>query len=130
MTELDQLAEGVTVAVVDDDDSMRGAITTLIDSLGGRADGYAAAEELLMSNRLGSYDCLILDVRMPGMGGLELQSRLAADCCRLPIVFITAHYSECERAKALAAGAVAFLRKPFSERELLDAIDVALRPNQ
>jgi two-component system response regulator FixJ len=114
------------VAIVDDDQSIREAIKTLLDSLGVCVDDFSSAEDFLNSGRSKACDCLILDVRMPQVGGLELQRRLAADNSRIPIVFITAHYSEEDRGKAMEGGAVAFLNKPFSEQELLAAIGLSL----
>jgi FixJ family two-component response regulator len=123
------LAAGARICVIDDDASMRSAITTLIGSHGLEAEGFSSAEEFLGSGRCRSYDCLILDVRMPGMGGLELQRRLITDENALPVVFITAHFNDDERDRAGKAGAVAFLRKPFTEAQLVNAIDISLRKN-
>jgi FixJ family two-component response regulator len=120
------LAPGTKLSVVDDDDSMREAIMSLIDSIGVSIEEFSSAQDFLRSERRLGFDCLILDVRMPGMNGLELQRRLAADQNRTPIVFITAHDSDEERTKALKAGAAGFLRKPFTEQELLGAISDAL----
>lgn len=122
--------EGARISVVDDDESMREAIKTLIGSMGFSVEEFSSAEDFLDSGRSQDFDCLILDVRMPGMGGLELQRRLAANSRRLPIVFITAHPIEEERAKAMAAGAVDFLNKPFTEQELLNAITASLAIRQ
>jgi FixJ family two-component response regulator len=114
------------ISIVDDDESMRTAIKTLIESIGLSAEDFASAEDFLTSGRSQVSTCLILDVRMPGMGGLELQRRLAACGRSLPIIFITAHYSEAERARAMEAGAVMFLSKPFSEDVLFKAISSTL----
>jgi FixJ family two-component response regulator len=111
---------------VDDDESVRQATKSLLKSLGLRAEAFSSAEEFLDSLYLWETDCLILDVRMPGMGGLELQRQLTAASVRIPIIFITAHGDQDVRSQALAAGAVAFLSKPFSEEALLDAIQIAL----
>ena len=126
MREEDTVAEGARISIVDDDESMREAIKTLIGSMGLSVEEFSSAEDFLNSGRSQDSDCLILDVRMPGLGGLELQRRLAADNCPVPIVFITAHYSEEERTSAIAAGAVDFLSKPFTEQELLKAIHASL----
>lgn len=126
MGENNTVAEGARISIVDDDESMRDAINTLVGSMGLIADGFSSAEDFLNSGRSQVCDCLILDVRMPGLGGLELQRRLAADNSPVPIVFITAHYSEEERARAIEAGAVDFLSKPFTEQELLKAIGASL----
>src|SRR5215213_5175563 len=115
------------VSIVDDDESVREAIKSLIRSVGLDADAYASAEEFLNSDHERDAACLILDLRMPGMGGLELQQRLAAADSRIPIIFITAHVSDTEaRARALASGAVDFLFKPFSEEALLNDVYAAL----
>ena len=126
MPENNMVAEGARISVVDDDESMREAIKTLIGSMGMSVEEFSSAEDFLYSGRSQVVDCLILDIRMPGLGGLELQRRLAADNRRIPIVFITAHYSEEERTRAMKAGAVDFLSKPFTEQELLNAISASL----
>jgi FixJ family two-component response regulator len=111
------------VAIVDDDESVREAIKSLLRSVGMVAEAYASAEEFLNSDSLKDFACLILDVQMPGMGGLELQDRLLSRQHRIPIIFITAHASDKEaRTRALQAGAVDFLYKPFSEEALLKAV--------
>src|SRR6267378_7273908 len=126
MRDNNMVAEGARISVVDDDESMREAIKTLIGSMGMSVEEFSSAEEFLYSGRSQVVDCLILDIRMVGLGGLELQRRLAADNRRIPIVFITAHYSEEERTRAMEAGAVDFLSKPFTEEELLNAISASL----
>ena len=108
---------------------MREAIQTLIGSLGLSGDEFSSAEDFLHSSP-SKVDCLILDVRMPGLSGLELQRRLVAANRGIPIVFITAYYLEEERTRAMEAGAVAFLSKPFTEQELLDAISASLTINR
>lgn len=115
------------VSVVDDDESIREAIKSLLRSVGLGADTFASAEDFLNSGSLRQTACLILDVRMPGMSGLELQQRLASDNCRIPVIFITAHASDGEaRARALQLGAIDFLFKPFSEEALLSDVYTAL----
>ena len=118
--------EGARISIVDDDESMREAINTLVGSVGLSAEGFSSAEEFLNSGACQVCDCLILDIRMPGLSGLELQRRLNADNSHVPIVFMTAHYSEEDRIRAMEAGAVDFLSKPFTEKELLNAIDASL----
>ena len=110
------------VFVVDDDPSVRGAMRSLLRSVGFDAEVFASAEELLSSGRLPATSCLILDVRMPGMSGTELQEHLIATGHDVPIIFISAHADEHERARALNRGAIDWLQKPFSEDVLLDAI--------
>jgi len=114
------------ISIVDDDDSLRNSLDNLIRSVGFRAQGFPSAEALLSSNQLHDTACLILDVRLPGMNGLELQRRIAAANWRIPIIFITSHADGDARARALEAGAVDYLYKPFREEELLKAIDAAL----
>jgi len=114
------------IAIVDDDESVREALQSLLKSMGLRAEGFVSAEDFLHSAPLPDTTCLILDVRMPGMGGLELQRQLAVAERRIPIIFITAHGDENARMQALRAGAVDFLAKPFSEEALLAAVHSAL----
>ena len=114
------------ISIVDDDDSLRNSLNNLIRSVGFRAQGFSSAEAFLNSNQLHDTACLILDVRMPGMSGLDLQRQMVADNSRIPIVFITSHGDDNARTRALEAGAVAFLYKPFREEALLKAIDSAL----
>ena len=115
------------VSVVDDDESVRESLRGLIRSVGFRVEAFASAEEFSNSEQLHATDCLILDVRMPGMTGLELQRHLAASEHDIPIIFITAHASdESVRSRALRDGAVAYLTKPFSEEALLEAINTAV----
>ena len=121
------MSEIPRISIVDDDESVREAIKSLLRSVGFGADVFASAEEFLNSDYQHNAACLILDVRMPGMGGLELQQRLASADCRIPIIFITAHASDKEaRARALQSGAVDFLYKPFSEEALLSDVYAAL----
>ena len=115
------------ISVVDDDESVRESLSGLIRSVGFGVMVFASAEELLTSDRLPDTDCLILDVRMPGMNGLELQRQLAASHMSIPVIFITAHGDEEARVRALNGGAVEYLLKPFSEEALLSAIDAALK---
>lgn len=120
----------LTVFVIDDDESVRKAVRRLIQSAGFTARAFASAEAYLDA-ALPAPDCLVLDVRMPGgLGGLELQQRLAARGWRVPIVFITGHEDAQTRDRALAAGAAAFLRKPFDDQELLDAVARVTEPRQ
>jgi FixJ family two-component response regulator len=115
------------ISVVDDDESVRESLSGLIRSVGFGVMVFASAEEFLGSNRLLDADCLILDVRMPGMSGIDLQRQLAASHTSIPVIFITAHGDEEARVRALNGGAVDYLLKPFSEEALLKAIDTALK---
>ena len=114
------------ISIVDDDEGIRQALKSLIDSVGFRAEVFDSGETFLNSPYLAQTDCLIADVRMPGMSGLELQDRLSAAGCSIPIVFISAHEDKEARARGLRAGAIDFLQKPFSEDSLLGAISVCL----
>ena len=114
------------VAIVDDDDLMRSALQGLLKSVGLPARAFASAEEFLNSGQQHLVGCLVADIRMPGMSGLELQARLNADQCRIPTIFITAHGDEKMRMQALRAGAVEFLAKPFDDEALLESVRVAL----
>jgi FixJ family two-component response regulator len=114
------------ISVVDDDESVRESLEGLLKSVGFRVEAFALAGDFLNSKALHNTDCLILDVRMPGMSGPELQRKLIASQHSIPIIFITAHGDEAVRARVLADGAVDCLLKPFSEDGLLNAVDVAL----
>jgi FixJ family two-component response regulator len=115
------------VMIVDDDDSIRKSVRRLMKSYGFAVETFASAEEFLGSDRLAKTSCLILDVQMPGMSGLELQRRLVASGCLIPIIFITAYSDERARAEAMQAGAVSYLAKPFDDGELLNCIHTALQ---
>jgi FixJ family two-component response regulator len=110
------------IGVVDDDESVRLAIRSLLHSLGFKVEMFASAEDLLGSARLDDIACLTIDVRLPGMSGLDLQRQLLAAKRELPMIFISAHDDPVARRQAVAAGALAFLRKPFSEKALIDAV--------
>lgn len=114
------------VVVVDDDDSIRSAVQDLLEAVGLPASGFASAEEFLKSGKQRETACLIADIRMPGMSGLELQAQLNAERCRIPIIFITAHGDEKMRLQARREGAVEFLSKPFDNEVLLDGVRAAL----
>src|SRR3954452_9501223 len=115
------------ISIVDDDHSVRESLARLVRSVGFRVQVFQSAEEFLNDRQEREPDCLILDIRMPGMDGLELQSVLSASDRDLPLIFITAHGSdEVVRARALGAGAVDYLLKPLKEEEVLKAIDAAL----
>jgi len=115
------------ISVVDDDASVRESLESLIRSVGFAVKVFASAEDFLNSPRVLETNCLILDVRLPGMDGIDLHRHLLAKKWKVPVIFITAHASEEHiRAQALKNGAVGYLIKPFSEESLLDAIDTAL----
>jgi FixJ family two-component response regulator len=114
------------IAVVDDDESVRDAVTNLFRSMGLTAYPFASAEEFLSSSALEHTSCLVLDVQMPGMGGLNLQTHLASIGKDIPIVFVTAYHDEAVRHRALQSGAVCFLTKPVDEGDLLEGLHSAL----
>ena len=115
------------LSLVDDDASVRKSTGRLIKSFGFTVEVFASGEEFLRFGNLSITSCLVLDVQMPGMNGLQLQSHLAAAGYRIPIILITAYPDERTRARALEAGAVAFLTKPFGEEALLKGIRSALK---
>ena len=114
------------IAIVDDDDSMRSALSGLLKAVGLATQAFASAEEFLKSGQQHQTACLIADIRMPGMSGLELQAHLNAERCRIPTIFITAHGDAKMRIQALREGAVEFLAKPFDDEALLDSVRAAL----
>jgi FixJ family two-component response regulator len=123
---MDIQAKTKLIAIVDDDDSMRSALQGLLESAELPAQSFASAEEFLKSGQHHQIACLIADIRMPGMSGLELQAQLNAERCRIPIIFITAHGDEKMRMQALRAGAVEFMAKPFNDEALLESVRAAL----
>jgi FixJ family two-component response regulator len=114
------------VAIVDDDESVRSALQGLMKAVGLAARCFASAEEFLKSGQQNHTACLIADIRMPGMSGLDLQAKLNAERCKIPTIFITAHGDTKMRMQALRAGAVEFLAKPFDDEALLESVRAAL----
>jgi two-component system, LuxR family, response regulator FixJ len=115
-----------TVFVVDDDQAMRSSLEWLIESIGMKVKTYGSADDFLSSYYPGRAGCLLLDVRMPGMSGLELQTHLAREDSRLPVIIITGHGDVTMAVKAMKAGAVDFIEKPFHDEDLLSSIRNAL----
>ncbi len=118
---------GAMIFVVDDDRSVRKALKRLLSSAGLKVETFGSAEEVLTSGRQELPDMFVIDVRMPGLSGLELQQALAASGSRIPVIFITAYRDDQARSLAKQAGAVAYLEKPFDDRALLAAIDAGLK---
>jgi FixJ family two-component response regulator len=114
------------ISIIDDDESVREATKSLVRSLGYKAAVFASAEEYLQSNWLDDSSCLITDLHMPGMSGVDLQDRLIADGRQIPMIFVTAYYEEKVRDRVLDAGAYGFLRKPFNDESLIECLDKAL----
>ena len=118
--------ETPTIAVIDDDEAVRSAIENLVRSLGLRAVAFASAEDFLSSASSATANCLITDVQMPGMSGVELLGHLATTGIRMPVILITAFPKDHVRAQAEASGAIGYLSKPFDARALVECIDRAL----
>jgi FixJ family two-component response regulator len=114
------------IAIVDDDKSVQNALQDLVEAEGLSARCFGSAEEFLESGERHKAACLVADIRMPGMSGLELQAKLNAEHCRIPIIFITAHGDAKMRIQAMCDGAVEFLTKPFDNQVLLDTVRAAL----
>jgi FixJ family two-component response regulator len=127
MNEVVRLQKTHRVSIVDDDQSVREATRCLLRSLGYAATTYASAEEFLAGPGSAQSDCLITDVHMPGLSGVELQQRLRALGINLPVIFITAYPNARTRAQVLEAGALAYLSKPYSEDKLIDCLETAMR---
>jgi FixJ family two-component response regulator len=123
------MANHSVICVVDDDESVRESLEGLMRSVGFAVNTFASAEEFLDLDHLRNIDCLIFDVRLPGMNGLELQRQMVTSHSEIPIIFITSHEDDEVRARALNAGAVDYLLKPFNDEDLLNAIDAALKPS-
>ena len=119
--------EPYLVTIVDDDKAVRDALGNLLESVGLQVEAFASAEEFVNSSNVNHRACLILDVQLPRMSGLELQRRLSNKSDSVPIIFITAHASEKLRNRALQEGAVSFLYKPFSREDLLSTVHSTLK---
>jgi FixJ family two-component response regulator len=114
------------VAVVDDDEAFRAALQRLLKAAGFPVRSFASAEDFLKSGQQHETGCLVTDIRMPGMSGLDLQAKLSAEHCPIPTIFITAHGDEKMRLQAMRGGAVKFLAKPFDSAMLIESVRVAM----
>jgi len=114
------------VAVIDDDEAFRTALQRLLKAAGVPVRSFASAEDFLKSGQQHETGCLVTDIRMPGMSGLDLQAKLSAEHCLIPTIFITAHGDEKMRLQAMRGGAVKFLGKPFDSAILLESVRVAM----
>ena len=121
------MSRDLEIAVIDDDQSFRMALVESLSSLGYGADGYASVEDYIGSTGGKSFDCVVTDIHMPGMSGLDLMKRLAAGGSTTPVVLITARSDTNLEAKAAAAGAARLLRKPFEINELIECIEGAVK---
>ena len=124
------MSQGPVVFVVDDDPSIRSSLKFLMSSVGLQVEGFDSADALLKRNLPDTPSCLVLDVRLPGLSGLDFQRQLAARNCRIPIIFITGHGDIPMSVRAMKAGAVEFLTKPFRDQDLLDAVRIALEKDR
>jgi FixJ family two-component response regulator len=115
------------ISIVDDDPLVRESTVDLLNSIGYAATGFESAEDFLDSDQVNSTSCLITDLQLPGLNGIELQEHLKQDGNRVPVIFITAFPEARLQARAMAAGAVAFLTKPYEEAALIDSLDAALK---
>ena len=115
------------ISIIDDDKVVREAVETLVESLGYPAATFASANEFLSSDTLKDTNCLITDLHMPGMSGIDLQAQLARGGHRTPMIFMTAYFDEKMRDQALNAGALGFLRKPFDSQALIECVETALK---
>ena len=121
------MSEDTLISIVDDDALARDGIRELVESLGYKANTFSSAEHFLRSNVITETACLITDLQMPGLNGLELQEALRSQGYHTPVILITAYPSENHRTRALANGAVGFLSKPFDERSLIECLTVAIK---
>jgi len=121
-----QLQTSPLISIIDDDESMRCAVKSLVTSLGLNAHAFASAEEFLRSPHVEHTSCLITDLQMPGLSGVELQKMLLAQDSNIPIIFMTAFPEERIRTRAIEAGALGFLSKPFESQMLINLIDKAI----
>lgn len=120
------MVAGVSIAVIDDDDSLRIALIALVRSAGYTARGFGSAEEFLADGTAQSFACLITDIQMPGMSGIELNEQLAVTGRKLPVIMITARHDAGLEERAMASGALCFLRKPFEADALIHCLERAL----
>ncbi len=131
MSQVLELSKAIPIiSIVDDDKGVREAMKLLVRSLGYHAPTFASANEFLNSEQVDDTSCLITDVQMPALSGIELQDQLVARGHRIPIIFITAYSDENVRIRAMKAGAFAFLTKPVNHNHLLDYLEMALKANR
>jgi FixJ family two-component response regulator len=119
---------GPSISIIDDDESMRRAVAALLRSAGYDTRCFASAEDFLASGAVGNFACVITDIQMPGMSGIELKEHLKACQCSVPVIMITARHEPGLEQSAIASGAACFLRKPFEADALIRCLESALRP--
>jgi FixJ family two-component response regulator len=120
------MAEPPLISIIDDDPNARDGMRDLVESLGYRAKAFASAEHFLATNDFADTSCLVTDLQMPGLNGVELLEKLRSQGCQMPIIVVTAYPSEKHRTRALDAGAVGFLSKPFNEESLIECLATAI----
>lgn len=120
------VAEDTLISIIDDDDSLRAALVGLVRSLGYRASGFANAEDFLATGRAEPSAAIVTDIQMPGLSGIELKRRLAADGCAAPVIMITARTEAGVREQAFESGALCVLKKPFAAEALIECLERAL----
>ena len=121
------MSSGRLISIIEDDDSLRRALVGLIYSLGHDVRGFESAEEFAASAAMRSSACIITDIQLPGMSGIELKQLLAEHCCPVPVIMITARHEAGLEEKAIAAGAVGYLRKPFEADALIECLEGVLK---
>src|ERR1700745_4383805 len=121
------MSQSQMVSIVDDDPLAREGIKELVESLGYRTRAFVSAQDFLQSGAITKTGCLITDLQMPGLNGLELQERLQAQGCHMPVILITAYPNEKHRSRAMSAGAIGFLSKPFEEQSLVECLAIAVK---
>jgi FixJ family two-component response regulator len=119
---------GPSISIIDDDESMRSAVVALVRSAGYEAQGFASAEDFLGCGTVESFACIITDIQMPGMSGIELKQHLTACKCPVPVIMVTARHDQGLEERAIASGAACFLRKPFDADALVGCLEGALKP--
>ena len=120
------VAQDTLISIIDDDDSLRAALVGLVRSLGYRASGFANAEDFLAADQANASAAIVTDIQMPGLSGIELKERLAADGCAAPVIMITARSEPGLQERAFASGALCVLKKPFAAEALIDCLERAL----
>jgi FixJ family two-component response regulator len=124
--DIQAVAEDTLISIIDDDDSLRSALVGLVRSLGYRASGFASAEDFLAADQANASAAIVTDIQMPGLSGIELKERLAADGCAAPVIMITARSEPGLQERAFASGALCVLKKPFAAEALIDCLERAL----
>ena len=126
LTEGEGVSNEPRIAIIDDDESLRLALVGFVRSLGYRATGFASADEFLAAGAAGTSDCIVTDIQMPGLSGIDLKHHLTRAGCRVPVIMVTARTEPALHERALASGALCLLRKPFTDDALIGCLERAL----